>query len=132
MERRTISGMMAAGLGEAAGFTSLDWAKDAFRERLGIDPFPGTVNLILTSDEDRAAWRQVRSWPGIVLPPPRSDWCNSRCYHATLNNQIEVAIVLPEIDTYPEDQIELIASVGVRDTLNLKDGDPMVIEVRDA
>lgn len=132
MERRTISGTVATGLGEAAGFTSLDWARDAFRDRLGIDPFPGTVNLILTSDEDRAAWRQVKSWPGIILPPPRPDWCSSRCYHATLNDRVAAAIVLPEVENYPEDQVELIASVGVRDALNLKDGDAVIIDVRNA
>ena len=132
MERQTITGALATGLGEATGFTSLDWAREAFRDRLGIDPYPGTVNVIVTSDEQRAAWRLVKSWPGVVLPPPRPDWCNSRCYHARINNRIEAAIVLPEIDSYPEDQIELIAAVGVRTSLNLKDGDTVVIDVRSA
>ena len=132
MERQIITGAMATGLGKATGFTSLDWAREAFRIRLGIDPFPGTFNVIVTSDQDRAAWRLVKSWPGIVLSPPRPDWCNSRCYHARINNQIDAAIVLPEVDSYPEDQIELIAAVGVRETFKLKDGDPVVIDVRAA
>ncbi len=132
MEWQTITGAMATGLGQGTGFTSLDWAREAFRDRLGIDPFPGTVNVIVTSDQERAAWRLVKSWPGIVLPPPRPDWCNSRCYHARINNRIDAAIVLPEIDLYPEDQIELIAAVGVREALDLKDGDPVVIDVRAA
>ena len=132
MERETINGALATGLGQATGFTSLDWAREAFRDRLGIDPFPGTVNVILTSDPERAAWRRIKSWPGIVLPPPRPDWCNSRCYHARINTRIDAAIVLPEIDSYPVDQIELIAAVAVRETLNLKDGDPVVIHVRSA
>jgi len=131
MKRQTINGVLATGLGQATGFTSLDWARKAFQDRLGIDPFPGTVNLIIESEPERTAWRSVKSWPGLVLPPPRPDWCNSRCYHARLNNQIDAAIVLPEIDSYPEDQIELIAAIAVRDMLKLKDGDPLVIEVRD-
>lgn len=130
MERETINGVLATGLGKATGFTSLDWARDAFRDRLGIDPFPGTVNVIVMSDPERAAWRRVKSWPGIVLPPPRPDWCNSRCYHALINNRIDAAIVLPEIDSYPVDQIELIATIAVRETLNLQDGDPVAIHVR--
>ena len=130
MERQRITGVMATGVGQATGFTSLDWARRAFHERLGIDVFPGTVNLIVTSEPDRAAWRLVKSWPGIVLPPPRPDWCNSRCYHARIGGRIEAAIVLPEVDGYPEDQIELIAAVAVRETLGLKDGDPVTIDVR--
>ena len=132
MKRQTINGVLATGIGQATGFTSLDWARKAFRDRLAIDPFPGTVNLIIESEPERAAWRMVKSWPGIVLPPPRPDWCNSRCYHARLNNQVDAAIVLPEIDSYPEDQIELIAAIAVRDMLSLKDGDPLVIDVRDS
>jgi CTP-dependent riboflavin kinase len=130
MERQTITGVLATGLGEATGFTSLDWARQAFRDHLGIDVFPGTVNVMVTSDEARAAWRLVKTWPGIVLPPPRPDWCNSRCYHARINDRIDAAVVLPEIDSYPEDQIELIASVGVRDTLGLQDGDRVSIDIR--
>jgi len=132
MERQRITGAMATGLGKATGFTSLDWARQAFRDRLGIDPYPGTVNVIVTSDQERAAWRLVKSWRGIMLPPPRPDWCNSRCYLARINDRIDAAIVLPEIESYPEDQIELIAAVAVRGTLNLKDGDPVVIDVRAA
>jgi riboflavin kinase len=130
MQRQEITGEIATGLGQATGFTSLDWAREAFRNRLGINPHPGTINVILTSDEQRAAWQLVKSWPGIVLPPPRPDWCNSRCYHARINDQIDAAIVLPEIDSYPEDQIELIAAVAVRETLNLMDGNSMTIDVR--
>lgn len=130
MERQRITGAMATGLGKATGFTSLDWARQAFRDRLGIDPYPGTVNVIVTSDQERAAWRLVKSWRGIMLPPPRPDWCNSRCYLARINDRIDAAIVLPEIESYPEDQIELIAAVAVRGMLNLKDGDPVVIDVR--
>ena len=51
---------------------------------------------------------------------------------ARINNQIDAAIILPEIDSYPEDQIELIAAVGVRETFKLKDGDSVVIDVRAA
>ena len=132
MKRQRITGVLATGVGEATGFTSLDWARRAFLDRLGIDVHPGTVNMILTTDRDKDAWRSVKSWPGIVLPPPRPDWCNSRCYLARINDRIDAAIVLPEIPTYPENQIELIASVGVRVTLGLKDGDRLVIDVSSA
>jgi CTP-dependent riboflavin kinase len=130
MEHQKISGTLATGLGQATGFTSLDWARDAFRNHLGIDPFPGTVNMILTDEDDRAAWLYVKTWSGIIIPPPRPDWCSSRCYRARINEQIEAAIVLPEIDGYPEHQIELIAAIPVRETLSLTDGDPLAIDVQ--
>jgi CTP-dependent riboflavin kinase len=45
----TITGRLASGLGEGAAFTGLPWAREQFIARLGLDPFPGTVNLVLES-----------------------------------------------------------------------------------
>lgn len=129
MKRETITGELTTGLGKATGFTRLDWARDAFRARLGIDPYPGTVNLVVRADDQRAAWAAVKRRPGIVLPPPRPDWCSSRCYHARIEGRIAAAIVLPEVGSYPEDQIELIAAVAVRQTLDIGDGDTVTIEI---
>jgi riboflavin kinase len=129
MRRETITGELTTGLGEAAGFTALDWARAAFRDRLGIDAWPGTVNLAVRGARDRAAWATVKSWPAIVLPPPRPDWCSSRCWRARIDGRIDAAIVLPEIESYPDDKIELIAAVAVRAALSLADGDAVCIEV---
>ncbi|MEE8333276.1 MAG: DUF120 domain-containing protein [Alphaproteobacteria bacterium] len=125
----TIEAELVTGLGEAAGFTSLDWARSAFRDAVGIDPYPGTVNLVPRSQAARADWDAVRAGPGIALPSPRADWCDARLYRARIGGQIDAAIVVPEIDSYPTDQIELIAEVGVRSALGLTDGDLVSIEV---
>jgi len=125
----TIEAILVTGLGEAAGFTSLDWARAAFRDAVGIDPWPGTVNLKPRDAAARSAWDAVRARPGISMPAPRPDWCDARCYRARIAGRIDAAIVVPEVDNYPEDQIELIASVGVRVALGLVDGDRVRIEV---
>jgi len=36
---------------------------------------------------------------------------------------------LPEVKDYPVDQLELVASVNVREILSLKDGDAVEIEI---
>jgi len=125
----TIEAALVTGLGEAAGFTSLDWAREAFRAAVGIDPFPGTVNLTPRDAAAQAGWDAVRAAPGIVMPAPRPDWCDARCYRARIAGRIEAAIVVPEVANYPADKIELIAAVGVRDALGLADGDVVVVEV---
>jgi len=129
MARQTITGTLFTGVGQATGFTRMDWAREAFQARVGIDPFPGTVNLRIGDEEARAGWARVQASPGIVIQPPRSDWCNARCYRARIAGRIEAAIVLPEIGGYPKDQVELIAPVGVRAALGIADGDPVSIEV---
>ena len=129
----TITGKLATGLGKATGFTELDWAKAAFIDRLGIDPFPGTVNLIVATDTDRDAWRRVKEGAAIVISPPRTDWCDALCYPASIETAeaapIRAAIVLPDVAGYAPDQIELIAPVGIRDALRAGDGDAITIHV---
>lgn len=128
-----ITGNLATGLGKATGFTELDWAKAAFIERLGIDPFPGTVNLIVGTDSDRAAWSRVKKGAAIVIHPPRTDWCDALCFLATIESKdvkrIQAAIILPDVESYAADQIELIAPVGIRDALKIGDGDAVTIRV---
>jgi CTP-dependent riboflavin kinase len=129
MARQRIEGILVTGVGEATGFTTLAWAREAFRACVGIDPHPGTVNLRVEDEVAREGWATVRAAPGILVEPPRADWCNARCYRARIAGGIEAAVVLPEISSYPEDQIELIAPVGVRMTLGVMDGDRIAIEV---
>jgi CTP-dependent riboflavin kinase len=133
MIKTTIRGELATGVGEATGFTQLDWARKAFIDRFGIDPYPGTVNLIVTIPVDRAAWARVREGEAIVIRPPRTDWCNARCFAARIHcaggEPITAAIVLPDIESYADEQIELIAPVCIRDALKVDDGDLITIHV---
>jgi CTP-dependent riboflavin kinase len=129
MTAQRITGTVFTGVGQATGFTTLDWAREAFRTGLGIDPYPGTVNIRIDTDEARAGWALVKASAGVIVRPPRTDWCDARCFRARIADKIDAAIVLPDIGGYPKDQVELIAPVGVRAALGLKDGDSLTIEV---
>ena len=129
MPTEILKGKIATGLGKASGFTEVPWAKKAFRALLGVDPYPGTVNIIVSSADDLAVWARVKSTKGIVIKPPDPDWCDAFCYKAVIAGDIEAAIVLPDVAEYPGDQVELIAAVNVRESLSLKDGDPVAIEI---
>ena len=126
-----ITGTLVTGLGEAQGFTQLDWARKEFVDKLGIDPYPGTVNLVLENAADLKKWAEIRAAPGIVMESPEADWCNGRCYRVRIEGKITGAIVLPEVPGYPASKLEMIAPVGVRDILGIADGDPVTIELQD-
>ena len=40
------------------------------------------------------------------------------------------AVVIPQIEDYPENVLEIIASVNLRETLNLKDGEDVTVSVQ--
>jgi CTP-dependent riboflavin kinase len=124
--RVTVVGRVASGTGEGALFTRLDWARAAFVERLGIDPFPGTLNLV---PEDGAAWAALRVTPGVRIAAPDQAFCDARAWRVRVAGGIAGAIVVPDVPGYPDDKIEIIAAVGLRAALGLRDGDTLALEV---
>jgi phosphoglycolate phosphatase len=124
-----IQGYIATGRGEGAGFTQLDWVRQQFVEQLGIDPHPGTVNLIVDSPADLEQWAKLKATPGRAVIPPDSQWCNARCYPVRIGGRLPGAIVFPEVPGYPEAQVEVVAALPVREFLSLRDGDRLSLEV---
>lgn len=122
-----IEGRLATGIGQGKVFTRLDWARAQFLERLGIDPYPGTVNVIIEDPAQLAAWQRLAASSGVRIDNPNDGPfdCDARCYPVMIAGRIPGAIVLPEVKGYPAHQIEIIAAVGVRDALGIADGDPV-------
>ena len=116
-------GRVATGKGVAVGFTSADWARRAFKELVGIDPHPGTLNLIVSDSPDLEAWRRLRATPGLRMSNPDPNWCDGLLYPVSLPGGIKAAIVVPEVGDYDPRQVEIIAPVRLREALGLTDGD---------
>lgn len=129
MSTEILNGKVFTGLGKAAEFTEVPWAKEAFRSVLGSDPYPGTLNVIVSSTEGLDAWARAKLNSGTVITPPQSDWCDAFCYKAVIAGKIAAVIVLPDVMTYAEDQLELVAAVNIRKELSLIDGDSVEIEI---
>ncbi|MGK7952856.1 MAG: DUF120 domain-containing protein [Xenococcaceae cyanobacterium] len=49
---------------------------------LGIDPFPGTANVIINDQASLSVWNRLRHQPGIKIENPNSgpNDCNARCF----------------------------------------------------
>jgi len=126
-----IAGAVRTGLGRGAGFTSLPWVQHQFRKQLGIDPVPGTLNLqIVPTDMD--AWGALVAGAALRLVPERATDCAARCFPVRAavagRGPLTAAIVLPEVPGYAEDQVEVVASVSLREALAVSDGDVVTLE----
>lgn len=124
-----LTGQLVTGKGEAAFFTQADWARAAFLDLVGIDPWPGTLNLQLSEPVHLASWTEIRRAPGRILKAPNPEWCDGRVYPARLAERIDAAVVVPDVGSYPEDQVEIIAAVHLRRELAAEDGDALSIEI---
>lgn len=134
LQPKRIRGLLTSGIGKGKHFTRIDWASGQFVEKLNIDPFPGTVNVKLEDVWSLSAWRVLREGAGVRIANPGAapGDCCARCYPVLIAGQIDAAIVLPEVPGYPGDQIELIATVNVREALGLDDGASIELEVKAA
>lgn len=126
MQPLSLTGRVTTGQGQGASFTSLDWVRAQLTDELGIDPFPGTLNLSLPGDA-LPAWRALKSEPGVLIRPPDASFCDGRAYPVRIGGRVPGAIVLPEVPGYPDSQLELLAAVPLRELLGLADGDSVSV-----
>ncbi len=124
-----LTGRVTTGLGQGASFTQVDWARDQFITKLGIDPYPGTLNLILDSPKALAHWAELKTNSDYLVTPPGPDWCDAHCYPVRIDGQMPGAIVFPEVPDYPETQVEIIAALPLREKLSLSDGDLLSVDI---
>jgi CTP-dependent riboflavin kinase len=133
MPEEELRGRLVSGIGRGKHFTRMEWAHRQFVEKLGIAPFPGTVNLIVDDDpQSMEAWKRLKATPGVRIDNPNAgpQDCHARCYPVSIDGRIDAAIVLPEFTGYSPAQIEIIAAIEVRDALDIDDGDSLRIEIR--
>ncbi len=84
------------------------------KEKVGFTPYPGTLNIKLS--EDSAVKRQLLKGTATSRICPGEGYCSGIVYKASLGS-LKCAVVIPEVDGYPEDVLEIIAAVNLRKAL---------------
>ena len=127
-----IRGRVASGVGQGRHFTRLPWALEQFVGRLGIDPWPGTFNIVV-DDPTRCPYGCGSSGlPGFAWKTPNDGPhdCDARCYPVRVDGRIDGAIVYPEVEDYPPAQVEIVAEVDLREALGVEDGDSVTLTIQ--
>ena len=136
MKGERLIGRLATGIGMGTAFTQLDWAKRQFVQQLGVDPFPGTINVIVNDPEFMRVWVRLKQTEGIPMNNPNDGPhdCDAKCWVVTIEagdvDPIDGAIVFPLVDGYPPAQVEVIAPVSVRDAAAIEDGDTVTLTLK--
>lgn len=133
MAEEKLIGRLATGIGMGKTFTRLDWARRQFMEKVGIDPYPGTINVIVDDLDSMPVWVRIKRTAGIHIDNPNDGPhdCDAKCWRVSIDGRIDGAIVFPLVDGYPAAQVEVVAAVGVREALGIEDGDTVVLTLRD-
>jgi riboflavin kinase len=130
--RLRIRGTVVSGLGEGRYYLSQPGYVLQFSERLGYSPYPGTLN-VRVSPEDLLKVAAVKDWNGIRIDGFEASgrtFGGATCLAARLNGR-ESHLIIPD-RSHHKDMIEFIAPVYLRDTLHLKDSDPIEVELLEA
>ena len=119
MRKITLKGRVLSGGGTGSLFVNLPWAKKQFTEKLGFNPYPGTLNLQLSSATDVKELRDTSK--GIKINSPEG-FHEGRCFKALIMEKLWGAVVVPDVPEYPHDLLEILAPVNLREKFGLKDG----------
>jgi riboflavin kinase len=128
----TLEGVLFSGLGEGAYYISKDGYRKQFIEKLGFDPYPGTLNLKLVTDYDLKTRAELENYPGIELDGFKNEtrsFGNVKCYPAVINNKVKGAALFALRTHYNSSVIEIIAPTFLRSSLKLKDGNKVKVEI---
>ncbi|MCQ4334585.1 CTP-dependent riboflavin kinase [Natronomonas sp. F2-12] len=131
----TLRGTVTSGMGEGKHYISLSGYMRQFRERLGYEPFPGTLNVDLDEESVRA-----RARTDALDPVGIDGWEDEErtygpafCWPATIEahggRREGVHVISPERTHHGADQLEIIAPVKLRDALDIEDGDGVSVHV---
>jgi len=127
-----VEGEVFSGLGEGAYYISREMYRRQFIEKLGFDPYPGTLNLKLLSGQNMDLRAKLDIYPGIEIKGFRNkdrSYGPVKCFHAVINDREKGAVVVALRSHYGKDVIEVIAPTCLRDRLKLRDGDKVKVEI---
>jgi len=121
-----VAGRVFTGQGEGRKYVELEWVKQQVKEKLGFDPYPGTLNLRLSEENMK---RRVLLERGAELRLCHSEgYCTGLLFKASLDGE-SCGVVIPQVEDYPENVLEVVASVNLKRKLRLRDGDLVTITV---
>ncbi len=124
-----MDGRVASGLGRGAQFLGLEWVRRELRQKVGLAPFPGTLNLRVPPEVRGALYARRDRF--LRIADASSPGCPGfvtrvilRAHGRTCSSAY---LILPELTMY-KDVLEVISADNLRAELALEDGDSVEVE----
>jgi riboflavin kinase len=125
MREIIVEGEVFTGLGEGRYYMTQEGYRKQIQQKLGFDPFPGTLNARVRP-EFVTNRRMIDASPFILVEGFTNgtrSFGAVKVIRARINNEVDGALLLPVRTHYGEDVFELISAENLRKRLKLKDGD---------
>lgn len=146
-----FKGKIVTGMGEGAYYMSLEGYKKQFQLKLGYEPFPGTLNVKIEDKNYVNSRKDLINYPSIYIDGFKNSdrtfgWV--RCYPATIGQESkfsidgiesqpadisnDVHVLLLERTHHNNNLIEVIGPLNIKESSNLKNGDNVVIKIKES
>ncbi len=119
-------GTVFTGLNEARYYISLKGYSAPFVKALGFEPYPGTLNLRLTSQAMVEQRRRLNFLDGIEIQgfsDGKRSYGPVKCFKAKIAERHQGAVLAIERTHYDDTVLEVISPVNLRLALGAEDGD---------
>lgn len=128
-----LEGRLVRGLGEGVYYVSLPGYRRQFIDALGFDPYPGTLNIQLSLN-DKSVRRALESSPQPIIVKGFTSrgrtFGDVKCFPATINEEVNGAVILIHRTHHDDGIIELIAPGDLRAQMGLTEGSQVKVAVK--
>jgi riboflavin kinase len=126
-KRLEIHGIVVEGLKDGVFYMLLEGYRKQIKQKLGFDPFPGTLNLRLTTKTDLENNEKLQKRGGIKISGFKDSrqkrlYGGARVFKTKINDLQEGAIIIPDRTHHDAGTLEIIAPAFLRKALGLKNG----------
>jgi CTP-dependent riboflavin kinase len=122
-----IRGIVRPGLGVGRHLVECVWVGHQVLTKLGLSPYPGTLNLDVGPDYQETLARCLQR--GVYLVPSSSDYSAGICIAVRVNDRVRGCIVRPLFSDYPSHKAEVLAPCHLRAFFSLEDGQSVTLNV---
>jgi riboflavin kinase len=124
-----FEGTIVSGLFEGAYYISREGYRNQIRDKLGFDPFSGTLNVRL-KQEDFEKRRRLEKHPSVILEGFKDgerSFGACKVYPLLLNDEIRGALIVADRTIHDLSTMEIVSPVYLRRHFGLSDGDKIKV-----
>jgi len=130
-----LVGTVTSGMGEGRHYITLPGYMEQFREKLGYEPFAGTLNIDLDAGSVRNHSR-LSAFEPVTIEGWEDDertygpaYCHPASVAVDGETYTGAHVIAPERTHHGDDHLEVIAPDKLRDEFELEDGDEVSVRV---
>lgn len=138
LESIFVVGEVSEGMHEGGYYVAIKGYYDQFKNKLGFEPYKGTLNLKLTETDISILREKLKNVSPIVIEgfkDQNREYGPVKCYDVYISrlddrkNSRKAAILDIKRTHHKKNIIEILAKPFLREYFNLKDGDKLIIEL---